>query len=504
MSVISLSSKPVLDGPQLAKTDALVIGLARTKEGTLALEPGTAKLDEAALLSALEHLGATGKTDEVIKIPGTATRLLVITGLGDFKAGHKYEHETLRRAAGAASRELTGVKSAAFSLPTGRLDQLAAVAEGSLIGAYAFDTFRGASLKDRKSPLGQILLLSPLGGRPDARKAVKRAELLAEAVHLVRDLVNTPPSHLTPVSFCAQIKKLATPAGLKVSILDEVALRKGGYGGITGVGQGSANPPRLLHLSYAPARPKARYAYVGKGITFDTGGLNLKPGLGMEAMKCDMGGAAAVVAAAIVIAKLKLPIALDVWAPLAENMVSDTAQRPSDVVTTYGGRTVEVINPDAEGRMVMCDALVRAQEVGAKAGGLDALLDVATLTGHQGLALGARVSALMGNQQGVQDLVLAAAKEAGEDFWPMPLPIELRASLDSPVADIANVGDRFGGMLVAGLFLKEFINEGVPWAHLDIASPAYNEGHAHGYTPLGGTGVAVRTLVKLAESACGR
>jgi len=502
MSVISLSSSSVLEGS--TKTDALVIGMARHEDGTIALEPGTAGLDEAALLVALNALGASGKCDEVIKIPGTATKLLVITGLGDFKPRHGYDHETLRRAAGAAARELSGVKSAAFSLPSGKLEQLAAVAEGSLLGAYAFDTFRGTSLKDRKSPLAHISLLSPLTGKAEARKVVKRAELLAEAVHLVRDLVNTPPSHLTPISFCAQIKKLATPAGLKVSIMDEVALRKGGYGGITGVGQGSANPPRLLHLSYSSARPKARYAYVGKGITFDTGGLNLKPGLGMEAMKSDMGGAAAVVAAAIVIAKLKLPIALDIWAPLAENMVSDTAQRPSDVVTTYGGRTVEVINPDAEGRMVLSDALVRAQEVGAKSGGLDALIDVATLTGHQGLALGARVSALMGNDEDLQTIVLAAAKQAGEAFWPMPLPVELRASLDSPVADIANVGDRFGGMLVAGLFLQEFINKDVPWAHLDIASPAYNEGKAHGYTPLGGTGVAVRTLVRLAESACGR
>ena len=503
MSVISLSSMANLEGPQPIKADALVVGLAIRDDGTLALETGTTRGGESVLLAKLRDLGASGRADEVIKIPGTSTRLLVVTGLGRFQPRHGYDHETLRRAAGAAARELAGVKRAAFSLPAGELEQLAAIAEGSLLGAYSFDTFRSASLKDRKSPLAKIILLTPLTGT-GARNVVKRAELLAEAVHLVRDLVNTPPSHLTPISFCAQIKSLATSVGLKVSILDEVALRKGGYGGIVGVGQGSANPPRLLHLSYSPARPKARFAYVGKGITFDTGGLNLKPGLGMEAMKSDMGGAAAVVAAAMVIAKLKLPIALDVWAPLAENMVSDTAQRPSDIVTTYGGRTVEVLNPDAEGRMILADALVRAQEVGTKAGGLDALIDVATLTGHQGLALGARVSAVMGNADDLRSHVLSAANEAGEDFWPMPLPVDLRASLDSPVADIANIGERFGGMLVAGLFLKEFVGDEVPWAHLDIASPAYNEGKAHGYTPVGGTGVAVRTLVRLAESACGR
>lgn len=504
MPVISLSSKASLENPELIKADALVVGMARRDDGSIALELGATHLDQAWLLTALEDLGATGKSDEVIKIPGTTTRILVVTGLGTFKPRHGYDHETLRRASGAAARELAGVKEAAFSLPSGKIEQLAGIAEGSLLGAYSFNTFRKASLKDRKSPLAKISLITPLTGTAGAKSVVKRAELLAEAVHLVRDLVNTPPSHLTPVSFCAQIKPLAISAGLKVSIQDEVALRKAGYGGIVGVGQGSANPPRLLHLSYSPAKAKARFAYVGKGITFDTGGLNLKPGLGMEAMKSDMGGAAAVVAAAIVIAKLKLPIALDVWAPLAENMVSDTAQRPSDIATTYGGRTVEVLNPDAEGRMILADALVRAQEIGAKAGGLDALIDVATLTGAQGIALGARVSAVMGNKDDLRDDVLAAAKTAGEDFWPMPLPVELRASLDSASADIANIGEKLGGMLVAGLFLKEFVGEDVPWAHLDIASPAYNEGKVHGYTPIGGTGVAVRTLVRLAESACGR
>jgi leucyl aminopeptidase len=504
MSVISISSKAV----QQLKPDALVIGLAKRDDGTLVLQQGRVQLDadfdEAALLASLGALGATGATDEVIKIPGKRTKVLVMTGLGKFKARHGYDHETLRRAAGAASRELSGVKRAVFALPSAKAEQLAAVAEGALFGAYSFDAFRGSSRKDRKLPLAEVVVLSELAGTVAARKMAKRTELLADAIHLVRDLVNTPPSHLTPISFCAQIKPLAASAGLKVTILDEVALRKGGYGGIVGVGQGSANPPRLLHLNYSPAQPKARFAYVGKGITFDSGGLNLKPGVGMEAMKSDMGGAAAVVAAAIVIAKLELPIALDVWTPLAENMVSDTAQRPGDVLSTYGGRTVEVLNPDAEGRLVLCDAMVRAQEVGKKSGGLDALIDVATLTGHQALALGARISAVMGNDDELSDRVLAAAKESGEAFWPMPLPVELRASLDSPVADIANIGERMGGMLVAGLFLKEFVDQEVPWAHLDIASPAYNEGKAHGYTPVGGTGVAVRVLVRLAESACSR
>ena len=214
-----------------------------------------------------------------------------------------------------------------------------------------------------------------------------------------------------------------------------------------------------------------------------------------------MSGAAAVVGAIMAIAKLTIPVAIDVWAALAENMISDNATRPSDIITMYGGKTVEVLNPDAEGRLVMADALVRAEEFAAKRGGLDGILDVATLTGAQVVALGTRTSAVMTNNDEFRKEFLTAADAAGEAFWPMPLPEELRASLDSPVADIANIGDRFGGMLVAGLFLREFVNPETPWLHLDIAGPAFNEHEPHGYTPTGGTGVAVRSLVRLMESA---
>ena len=297
------------------------------------------------------------------------------------------------------------------------------------------------------------------------------------------------------------MKKLATPLGLKVEILNEATLKNQGYGGIIGVGQGSSNPPRLLHISYSPNKAKARYAFVGKGITFDTGGLALKPANGMEAMKSDMSGAAAVIGAIFAIAELKLPVAIDAWAPLAENMVSENATRPSDIISIYGGKTVEVLNPDAEGRLVLADALVRAQEVAKKFGGLDGIIDVATLTGAQVVALGTRTSAVMTNDVEFSQQFLEASEKAGEAFWPMPLPEELRASLDSPVADLANIGDRMGGMLVAGLFLKEFIEPDVSWLHLDIAGPSYNEATPHGYTPIGGTGIALRSLVTLVESA---
>jgi leucyl aminopeptidase len=219
----------------------------------------------------------------------------------------------------------------------------------------------------------------------------------------------------------------------------------------------------------------------------------------MVTMKCDMSGAATVVAAAIAIAQLKLPIEVHAWAALAENMVSDTATRPSDVISMYGGKTVEVLNPDAEGRLVLGDALVKAAEVGKKLGGLDGIVDVATLTGAQSIALGTRTAAVMTNNEEFQEVFLNAVKLSGELFWPMPLPEELRPSLDSPVADIANIGDRMGGMLVAGLFLKEFVEPQLPWLHLDIAGPAFNSGKEYGYTPEGGTGMSLASLVTLAE-----
>jgi len=486
--------------------DVLVIGFSKTAKSSkgkpqLKLNSGDLKVDEAPLLEALSDLGATGAADEVIKLPGRGSKLIVLSGLGENKANDRFPHETLRRAAGAAARHLAGHSSATFALPHSSLEEFSAIAEGALLGAYAFDEFRGTSKAERKAPLGKISIFSKSAKKSEFTKALRRSEVIAKYTFIVRDLINTPPSHLTPDSFTQRFKKLATGSGVKVEILNDTQLRKLGYGGIIGVGQGSANPPRLLHLSYTPKKKGTkRYAFVGKGITFDSGGLALKPAQGMEAMKSDMSGAAAVSAAALAIAELELPIAIDAWAPLAENMVSDTATRPSDIITIYGGKTVEVLNPDAEGRLVLADAMMKAAEVGNKSGGLDGLVDVATLTGAQVVALGTRTSAVMTNNQDFSNAFLKIADATGEQFWPMPLPEELRASLDSPVADIANIGDRMGGMLVAGLFLKEFVAPDLPWLHLDIAGPAYNDAKPHGYTPVGGTGVALRTLVALAES----
>ena len=498
MTSISATENGVTD-------DVLVVGLSRDSAKKLRIHSGSIKLDEKDLISALTDLGATGSYDEVVKIPGTSTKLLVFTGLGAPLQDGSFSHERLRRAAGAAARQLFGHTSATFAL-THRDDAgFAAVAEGALLGSYEFIEFKGASaVKDHKPPLKKIAIHSTITRATRAKALVSRAEVISRYTALVRDLINTPPSHLTPDSFSQRFKKLAASSKASIEILNDAQLKKFGYGGTIAVGQGSASKPRLVHISYSPKKAKARLAFVGKGITFDTGGLALKPAQGMEAMKSDMSGAAAVCAAALAIAEMGLEIAVDAWAPLAENMVSDTATRPSDIITIYGGKTVEVLNPDAEGRLILADALVRAAEFGKKAGGLDLIVDVATLTGAQSVALGTRTSAVMTNNQSWSDRFLEISESTGELFWPMPLPEELRPSLDSPVADIANIGDRMGGMLVAGLFLKEFVSDDLPWLHLDIAGPAFNTGKPHGYTPVGGTGVALRTLVALAEQSAGK
>ena len=328
-----------------------------------------------------------------------------------------------------------------------------------------------------------------------AADAVGRAEVLAAAMSMTRDLVNTSPSHLYPETFAAQARQVAADAGLDFEVLDEAALASGGYGGITGVGQGSVRPPRLVRLGYRHPDATKTVVFVGKGITFDSGGLSLKPPGAMEAMKSDMSGAAAVLAALQAVAALRPAVNVVGYLPLAENMPGGNAQRPSDVITIFGGKTVEVLNTDAEGRLVMADALARSEQDAP-----DLLIDVATLTGAQLVALGTRIAGVMANDDEVREAVVESARRAGEQVWPMPLPPELRKGLDSAVADIANVaGERFGGMLVAGLFLQEFVPDGVRWAHVDIAGPAFHEGEPYGYTPKGGTGAAVRMLVQVAE-----
>jgi leucyl aminopeptidase len=490
--------------PARQTADALVVAVASSPDGPRVVGADWLPSETVAQVRDLAvALGITGAADEVRRLPAAgklAARTVVLTGVGALDAGATPDAETLRRAAGAALREVTGIRSVAVGLPAEDVAQLTAVVEGALLGAYAYTRYRSGDAATGTTPAAEITVLTPRARDKAATQAVARAEVLAAAVHDVRDLVNAAPNDLFPAAFADAAKAAAKDSGarsVKVTVLDEKALAAGGYGGILGVGQGSARPPRLVKVAYSPSRPKAKVALVGKGITFDSGGISIKPAAGMEGMKSDMAGAAAVLHTVLAAARLELPVAVTAWLCLAENMPSGTAQRPSDVLTIRGGTTVEVLNTDAEGRLVMADGLVAAVEEKP-----DLVIDVATLTGAQLVALGPRVSAVMGTDDARSEVVDAAGA-AGEAFWPMPLPADLRAGLKSKVADIANIGDRFGGMLTAGLFLQEFVGT-TPWAHLDIAGPAFNEKAAFGYTPVGGTGVAVRTLLTLLESRATR
>ncbi|MET9069928.1 leucyl aminopeptidase [Streptosporangium sandarakinum] len=479
-------------------TDALVVGVHSSPDGPVPA-PGAEGLDDALggrLAATLDAMGVKGKAGEIAKVPtfgALSAPLLVVVGLGDAPEGD-HDPEALRRAAGVATRALAGTARAALALPAADAGRTGAVALGALLGAYSFDRYRTGDAPT--APVGELTVLSRAEG---AQAAVDRAVTVAESVSLVRDLVNTPPSDLWPARFAEIAQETGSEAGLSVEVLDEKELKEAGFGGIVAVGQGSANPPRLVRLAYSHPEATKRVAFVGKGITFDSGGLSLKPTSSMDWMKSDMGGAGAVFGALVAIARLGLKVNAVGYLCLAENMPSGTAQRPSDVFTSYAGKTVEVLDTDAEGRLVLIDGIARAAEDEP-----DLIVDVATLTGAQIVALGWRTAGVMANDDALRETVVEVAGEQGEAAWGMPLPEELRKGLDSPVADIANLHpERFGGMLTAAIFLREFVPAGVSWAHIDMAGPAFNKGEPHGYTPKGGTGAITRTLVGIAERYAG-
>jgi leucyl aminopeptidase len=490
-------------GPAATATaDAVVVGILppRTEsvgEGTEKaaprLAPGAATLDAAFggdLAALLALAGATGRADEVVKLPtrGALTApLLVAVGLGAPGDDGESSAEQLRRASGAAARALAGTGHVVTTLSWPGADAAAATAEGTLLGAYAFTAYKN---KDGKAPLRRVDLVTDDPDASDVVAAVRRATAVAQAVRTARDLVNTPPNDLYPASFAERAAALGEAAGLEVEVLDDAALAEGGYGGILGVGGGSSRKPRLVRLRWpGGAAPRASVALVGKGITFDTGGISIKPAAHMDHMTSDMAGAAAVVATTVLAATLALPVAVTATVPMAENMPSATAYRPGDVLRMYGGRTVEVLNTDAEGRLILADAITRAVEDDP-----DYLLETSTLTGAQLVALGMRTAGVMGSDV-FRDRVAVLGREVGEDAWAMPFPEHIRGELDSRVADIANVtGHRYGGMLAAGIFLREFVPDGLAWAHIDVAGPSFHTGGPYGYTAKGGTGVPVRTL----------
>lgn len=481
------------------RTDVVVAGVVKTKKGLemAAGGEGVASAYGRKLQPMLSTLGFNAKPGDVAKIPTAGvlkSPLLILVGLGE---AEKVTPEAVRRAAGVAARSVSNSATVALALPATDADHVRAVVDGFQLGCYSFTAFKTSPVPGVPT---EVVVLSDEARNKEVAAAFETSQVVAAATALTRDWVNTPPGDLTPDKFAdavATTKKVRKAAKVTVKIMDEAELEAGGYGGLIGVGKGSSNPPRLVQLTYKPRGAKAHLALVGKGITYDSGGLSIKPAASMMTMKCDMAGAASVVAATFAIAELGLPVAVTTYAAMAENMPSGTSTRPGDVITIYGGKTVEVLNTDAEGRLVLADALVKATE-----GKPDVIVDVATLTGACVVALGDRVAGLLGNDDSLVADVKAAGDRVGEAFWPLPITEEMteKVRTNSKVADLAqHNSERWGGTLYAAAFLKEFVGEH-RWAHLDIAGPAFNDKAPYGHVPSGGTGMSVATLVELADS----
>ncbi|RMH76370.1 MAG: leucyl aminopeptidase [Actinomyces sp.] len=467
-----------------ARTTPRAAELVATLVTADAVSEGLAGIDAAAL----ERAGFEGKRDQT-HTWSSEGRLCLLVGVGDDAAS--VGPDALRRGAALAARA-SSVRRLAIETGPGievDADGRRALAEGAVLGDYRFTVYKTSSTRTR---LARVDVVGASGKR--AQADLERGVVVAEAQCLARDLVNEPGGVLTPPEFARRAARAARAAGVKVDVWTKADIEKAKLGGLLGVNRGSSQPPRLVELTYQPSgRARGRLALVGKGLTFDAGGLSIKTGQGMMTMKMDMGGAAAVVAAMTAIARLAPPVRVHAIVPLTDNMLGGDATRPGDVLRIRNGKTIEVLNTDAEGRLVLADGLSLASERRP-----DAIVDLATLTGACMVALGPRIAGLMGNDEAFVDQVKAAAEAAGERVWPLPLPDDYRKMIDSKVADMKNIGGPHGGALTAGLLLREFVRDGIAWAHLDIAGPAWSDDD-EGEISAGGTGFGVRTLVALAE-----
>jgi leucyl aminopeptidase len=453
------------------------------------------------LAAVLDTLHSTASPGDVVRVPlrlGDRTVLGLFVGAGP---RDEVDADALRRAAAVAARNATKDVTLAIVVPgdvSGGVDdaeRARVIAEGAGMGAYAYTEHR---TKAADAPTLEQITLVPGEGVDAAavERGVVSGGTVADAANVARDLINTPPVFKRPPELAARIVELAEAGGMSARVLDADALREGGFGGLIGVGRGSSEQPRLVELRYAgDGAGEHHIVLVGKGITFDSGGLSLKPSQSMVTMKSDMSGAAAVAGAMLAIAKLGLGVRVTGLLALAENMPGSDATRVSDVLTHRNGTTVEVLNTDAEGRLVLADALAYGQELEPTA-----MIDLATLTGGQIVALGNRIAALMGTDDELLSALADAGSAAGEPLWRLPLPREYREHLRSEVADLKNIGKpREAPSIVAGLFLKEFAGD-VPWAHLDIAGPAFDDSGDGGVIAKGATGFGVRTIVRYVET----
>lgn len=429
----------------------------------------------------LDGLDFSGKVGQTAAVPGVAGfgRVLFV-GLGD-----EVDADVLRKAGGIAGRASLRYEKVVSSIGEVDIDgAVDAFVYGFLLGQYKFTKY----LSEPKPSKTVELVLTGSGGTDE----VAHAEAVAAGVAMARDLINEPAGGKKPEVLAGIAADMCTELGIDITVYDRAQIEEERFGGLVAVSLGATNPPRMVVMNYRPEGAKKTLALIGKGIVFDSGGLSIKPASAMETMKTDMSGAAAVFGAVRAIATLGLNVNVMAITPLTENMTGGAAQRPGDIFTARNGKTVEVLNTDAEGRLVLADGLSLAAESEP-----DLMIDIATLTGAAQVALGMKVAALFGSSDDTAEAVAAAARRAGEKVWRMPLEKDYRSKMDSPLADIKNIGDRYGGAITAALFLSEFTNE-LPWVHLDIAGPARADSD-DGYVASGGTGFSVATLVAVAE-----
>ncbi len=451
---------------------------------------------DAALAGELSRIAKqeefSGKKGQVLSLHTfgkLAAKKLRVAALG----GKEISETELRVAAAQLGRQVKDLKHLAVAVPSSAPAHVKLVAEGLLLGRYRYAEFLSGA---RKPKTGERCTLV-LGHKPTVadKNALAEAVVLGEAVSLTRDLVNSPPNKMTAAALADEARRVAREHGIRCTVWGKQEIEKRGMSLLMAVNAGSADEPRFVHMTYTPKvkRKVPRIVFVGKGLTFDAGGLSIKPAKSMETMKCDMAGGAATIAIVVAAARLKLPVEVHAIVPSTDNMLGGKAFKPGAVYRTLGGKTVEVLNTDAEGRLILADALTYARKLEPTV-----LVDHATLTGACMVALGQWRAGLYASEDALRDRYLDAAKRSGEAFWPLPLDEDLKETIKSPIADLKNTGDGYGGSIAAALFLREFVGDS-RWVHLDIAGPAYLSS-PHGVSPRGGTGFGVRTALEFIKS----
>ena len=472
--------------PDHVACDALLVA-AYDGGGTLTLQDEAASLDEhldgalADYLVERDFHGKPGSFEIVPTLGRTKPKAIAVVGVG---RRDEVSPAQVRKAAGAAAKRLSDRGVVATTLPSLCEGATTAAVEGFLLGPYSYTRFKSDPKQNKTE---QLVLLS------GTQEEVDRGVVLANATTLARDLQNEPPNSLTPDALARKAQEVADVTGLACTVWDENEIEQHGFGGLSAVARGAINPPRFIQLHYAPEDAVGKVAIIGKGVTFDSGGLSLKPANSMETMKSDMTGAAAVIAAMGSLKRLGVKTEVLAFIPTTENLPSGDSMKPGDVITHYNGRTTEVNNTDAEGRLILADALSFACEQEP-----EAIIDVATLTGGIMVALGLRMSGLFATDDELSAEIHAASEAAGEPIWRLPLADEFKRDLDSDVADMKNSGPRWGSAIIGAIFLKQHLRNGIPWAHLDIAGTDWAD-KPHELGPKGATGVMARTLIHWLE-----